>query len=61
VKQLQRRGVLESDAFRAAYCGRGPWRMAGSMAMNIAVPTSELRKLGLVMLVETQGRFAFST
>jgi hypothetical protein len=35
--------------------------MAGSMAMNIAVPTSKLRKLGLVTLVETQGRFAFST
>jgi RNA-directed DNA polymerase len=61
VKQLQRRGIPPSEAKRAAYCGRGPWCMARSSTMDRAVPASALRRLGLVMLVEQQGRLAFST
>jgi RNA-directed DNA polymerase len=61
VKQLQRRGIPLSEAKRAAYSGRGPWRMARSSTMDRAVPASALRRLGLVMLVEQQGRLAFST
>jgi RNA-directed DNA polymerase len=61
VKQLQRCGIPPSEAKRAAYSGRGPWRMARSSTIDRAVPTSALRRLGLVMLVEQQGRLAFST
>ena len=59
-RQLKRRGIPPSEANSAAYRGRGPWRMARSTAMVTAIPTTELRRLGLVMLVETQGRLAFS-
>jgi len=59
-KQLRRRGTTSAEAHRAAYCGRGPWRMARSTVMVDAVSTAHLRKLGLAMLVETQGRLAFS-
>jgi RNA-directed DNA polymerase len=60
-KQLQRRNIPPKEAYRAAYCGRGPWRMALSHVMERAIPTSDLRKLGLVMLTEPQGRLAFTT
>lgn len=59
-KQLRRRGLPAQEAYRAAYRGKGPWRMSRSREMERALPTSELRRLGLVMLVETQGRLSFS-
>jgi len=59
-KRLMLRGLTPQEAYRAAHCGAGPWRMARSHEMERALPTSELRTLGLVMLVETQGRLSFS-
>ena len=49
-RELTRRGVEPGQAHRTAYSGYGPWRCAGFSAMNRAVPTSELRRLGLVSL-----------
>jgi RNA-directed DNA polymerase len=58
-KQLMRRGIPPLDAKRSAYCGAGPWPMSKSPTLDRAIPTSELRRLGLVMLVEQQVRLAF--
>lgn len=60
-KNLIRRGLPRSEAYRATHCGKGPWAMARSPAMKRAVPASELRRLGLVMLVDTQGCLNLST
>jgi len=55
-RQLKRRGISPADAKTAAYNGRGPWYNAGSYWVGKAIPTAELRKLGLVPLVEAQRR-----
>lgn len=60
-KQLKRRGIPPQDAHRAAYSGKGPWRMARATVMLNALPAAYLRRLGLAMLVETQGRLPFPT
>jgi len=57
-QQLKRRGIPPADAKKAAYNGRGPWWNAGSRWVGQAIPTAELRKLGLVPLVEAQQRLA---
>ena len=57
-RQLRRRGIPRADAKTAAYNGRGPWWSAGSRWVGQAIPTAELRKLGLVPLVEAQQRLA---
>lgn len=57
-RQLKRRGISPADAKSAAYNGRGPWYNAGSPWVGKAIPTAELRKLGLVSLVEAQRRLA---
>jgi len=57
-RQLKRRGLPPADAKKAAYNGRGPWYNAGSRWVGQAIPTAELRKLGLVPLVEAQQRLA---
>lgn len=53
-RQLMRRGVDRTAAALAAFSGRGPWYNAKCRPMIQAVPTSELRKLGLAFLVEQQ-------
>ena len=57
-RQLRRRGLSAANAKTAAYNGRGPWWSAGSQWVGQAIPTAELRKLGLVPLVEAQQRLA---
>jgi len=57
-RQLKRRGISPANAKTAAYNGRGPWYNAGTQWVGQAIPTAELRKLGLVPLVEAQRRLA---
>jgi RNA-directed DNA polymerase len=57
-RELKRRGILPANAKTAAYNGRGPWYNAGTRWIGQAIPTAELRKLGLVPLVEAQQRLA---
>jgi len=57
-RHLVRRGVARDLAYRTAYSGHGPWRCAGLRAMHRAVPTSALRRLGLVSLLEEHRRLA---
>jgi RNA-directed DNA polymerase len=60
-KELCRRGLDHERAQRSAWNGRGPWYNAGASHMNHAVPTSELRGLGLISLMEEHRRFACSS
>ena len=55
-RELARRGVDREQAHRTAHSGYGPWRCAGFSAMNRAVPTSALRRLGLVSLLDEHRR-----
>ena len=56
LKELRRRGLDETRAAISAYNGRGPWWNAGASHMNQAVPTSMLRRLGLVSLIDEHRR-----
>ncbi|MHC4067221.1 MAG: group II intron reverse transcriptase/maturase [Planctomycetota bacterium] len=60
-KELCRRGLDHERARRSAWNGRGPWYNAGASHMNHAVPTSELRGLGLISLMEEYRRLACSS
>jgi RNA-directed DNA polymerase len=55
-KNLMRRGLSESTAWRSAKNGRGPWWNAGAAHMNKAVPKSYFDKLGLVSLMNQHHR-----
>jgi len=55
-KELMRRGLSLEHAAVSAYNGRGPWWNAGARHMNLAVPISVLRQLGLISLVEEHRR-----
>lgn len=57
-RELARRGVEVEYAYRTAYSGYGNWRSAGFSAMNRAVPTRELRRYGLVSLLDEYRRLA---
>jgi len=57
-RELAKRGVDAELAYRTAYSGYGHWRCAGFSAMNRAVPTLELRRYGLVSLLEEHRRLA---
>jgi len=57
-RELARRGVDRELAHRTAFSGYGPWRCAAFIAVNRAVPTSGLRRLGLVGLLEEHQRLA---
>jgi len=57
-KELCRRGLDHEQARKSAWNGRGPWWNAGARHMNHAVPTSELRGLGLISLLEEHWRLA---
>ena len=61
LKQMIRRGIPFADAKRTACSGAGPWRMSKAPTLDRAIPTTELRRLGLVTLVEPQARLAFAT
>jgi len=56
MKELTRRGLSPERAARSAYNGRGPWWNARTSHMHQAVPTSALRKLGLISLIEEHRR-----
>jgi len=59
-KKLLARGLDRIRAKQSAYNGRGPWWNAGARHMNQAVPTAELRALGLVSLLDEHRRLACS-
>ena len=50
VRNLIRRGLTISDACRAAYRGRGPWRCSRLRQINVAYPKRFFSGLGLVAL-----------
>jgi len=60
LRQLLRRGVDRALAVQAAFGRRGPWHNARRTPMIQALPTAELRRLGLVSLVDQQVTFAWS-
>jgi len=58
LKRLVKLGLDQARAAASAYNGRGPWWNAGASHMNQAVPTSLLRRMGLVSLIEEHRRLA---
>jgi RNA-directed DNA polymerase len=58
LKALLARGLGSQQAAAGAYNGHGPWWNAGARHMHIAVPTAELRGLGLVSLSDEHHRLA---
>jgi len=56
MKELVRRGLSPERAAASAFNGRGPWWNARASHMNQAVPTSVLRKSGLLSLLEEHRR-----
>lgn len=56
MKELAKRGLDKTRAKVSAYNGRGPWWSAGASHMNQAVPTSMLRKCGLMSLIDEHRR-----
>jgi len=55
-RELVRRGVGRQKAATGSSNGYGPWWNAGASHMNLALPTSALRKLGLLSLLEEHHR-----
>jgi RNA-directed DNA polymerase len=60
-KNLIQRGLSHQRAWISATNGRGPWWNAGASHMNQAVPTRDLRQLGLVSLLQKQRQLERST
>lgn len=60
LRELCRRGIDRARAAASALNGHGPWWNAGASHMNEAVPTSALRQLGLMSLLEEHRRLACS-
>jgi RNA-directed DNA polymerase len=60
-KELAKRGLDEARAAVSAYNGRGPWWNAGASHMHQAVPTSALRSMGLISLLDEHRRLARSS
>jgi RNA-directed DNA polymerase len=56
LKKLRKRGLSPDRAKASANNGRGPWWNAGAGHMNEAVPAAELRRLGLMSLLEEHRR-----
>jgi len=56
--KLARYGLKPERAAISAYNGRGPWWNARSSHMHQAVPTSALRRMGLISLLEEHRRLA---
>ena len=55
-KKLRQLGLDPDRARVSAYNGRGPWWNAGASHMNQAVPTSTLRRMGLVSFLDEHRR-----
>jgi RNA-directed DNA polymerase len=60
IKELRRRGLAPGRAAYSAMNGHGPWWNAKASHMNQAVPTAELRQLGLVSLLDEYRRLTCS-
>ena len=58
VKKLIKRGIDRTRACISANNGRGPWWNARSSHMHQAIPTSYLRKTGLLSLIDEPRRLA---
>jgi RNA-directed DNA polymerase len=58
IKELVKRGLALGHAAKSAYNGRGPWWNAGASHMHQAVPTSALRRMGLISLIDEHRRLA---
>ena len=61
MKNLIERGIDRIRAMLSAYNGRGAWWNAKQSHMNQAVPTSWLRRIGFMSLIEEFRRLASST
>jgi RNA-directed DNA polymerase len=59
--KLIKLGLDEARATKSAGNGRGPWWNAGASHMNQAVPTSALRRLGLLCLIDEYRRLECSS
>jgi RNA-directed DNA polymerase len=57
--KLRERGLDEARARASAGNGRGAWWNAGASHMNHAVPTAELRRMGLLSLLDEHRRLAY--
>ena len=55
-RELVCRGIDPESARLSAGNGRGPWWNAGASHMNQAIPTRNLRRLGLMSLLEEHRR-----
>ena len=55
-RELMRRGIDPERARLSAGNGRGPWWNAGARHMNQAIPTRNLRRLGLTSLLDEHRR-----
>ena len=51
-RELRRRGVGVELAAQAAGSAHGPWRLANSPAMAVALPNAYFASLGLPMLFD---------
>ena len=60
-KKLHHLGLDSERARISAYNGRGPWWNAGAAHMNHAVPTSTLRRLGLLSFLDEHRRLAYTS
>jgi RNA-directed DNA polymerase len=56
VRQLRALGAQAPLARWGSGSGRGPWRNAGTQAMNYALPSAYFTRMGLVSLLVTQRR-----
>jgi RNA-directed DNA polymerase len=59
-REMTRRGLAQARAYTSAFNGHGPWWNAGASHMNQAVPTRDLRRMGLVCLIEEHRRLVYS-
>ncbi len=57
-RKLRQLGLDAGRARHSAQNGRGPWWNAGASHMHLAVPTSALRRMGLVSLLDEHRRLA---
>lgn len=60
-KKLMALGIDQETARISAYNGRGPWWNSRASHTHRALPTSTLRQMGLVSLIEEHRRLAYST
>ena len=59
-RRMIERGLSAERAWKSSVNGRGSWWNAGASHMNAAIPTSYLRKAGLVCLLEEHQRLQCS-